>query len=279
MDKALVIGVADYNGLYPVPLQGATAASASWRDLLTDQHYQFRYSAGDPNSNLRVLESRDATKAAILDDLAWLVRDAGPNDRAILIFCGHGAQLDRRDPRTGVMYKEQGLVTHPANGESLPNATLFGDEISVILRSAPVRITVVIDACHSGGVFDGSDALKLRPLFIALDSVEGEPQSDVPVLSLTARLVEPLFQPFDDGSAVKSSLVVLAASAELLAAYEAEISGARQMLFTHAATGLLAADRNLTFDLLWRQVTHSVGAHQTPQLTGDRTRFTNLFTF
>jgi len=92
------------------------------------------------------------TRANITAQLRWLVQDVQPGDVLFFHFSGHGAQAE--DPHG---YEEDGMneTIVPVDFKSAGQMT--DDEISeLIVRHLPegVRLTAVMDCCHSGTGLD-----------------------------------------------------------------------------------------------------------------------------
>jgi len=111
---------------------------------------------GWPQSCIRTLTDDDRrcmpTRANITMQLRWLVQDVQPGDVLFFHFSGHGAQEE--DPHG---YEEDGMneTIVPVDFKSAGQMT--DDEISEILvRHLPegVRLTAVMDCCHSGTGLD-----------------------------------------------------------------------------------------------------------------------------
>lgn len=89
---ALSIGIADYKHLPKVD-RAATDAH-DLRDTLVDR-------CGYPETHVRLLKDRQATRQAILEQLAWLADEAAPDGVALIYFSGRGARLGDGTTRRG----------------------------------------------------------------------------------------------------------------------------------------------------------------------------------
>lgn len=151
-------------------------------------------------AQVRLLLDGEATKPAILRDLAWLADSAGPEDTVVVFFSGHGG-------RAGT-HEEEAACFCPAEASSnaLVETSITGCDLTAALRAVhSERLIVLIDSCHSGGF--------------------GEPRSGSTGLTaeLTAKDVSSLLQ--------GRGRVIMAASRPDEAAWELE--GMRNGLFTH----------------------------------------------
>lgn len=100
------------------------------------------------------------TKSNIESALHWLVEDVQPGDALFFHFSGHGAQQE--DPHG---YEEDGMNETILPVDFARAGMLTDDEIgTIVVKHLPegVRLTVVLDCCHSGMgldlpfLFDGS---------------------------------------------------------------------------------------------------------------------------
>ena|GEM_PF-4229007 len=259
MDRAVVVGIADYDVLDPVPLLGSANGLISWENLLT-KTYGF---------TVHTLADSGATKDAILLELNWLA-SATQKERAVFVFCGEGTQVNRPDPGGGT-HLEQGLVTYPRPGDTIDSATLFGDEIVAALRGSSAPFFLVIDACFAAGVIEGP--LHPRPLYIDARRFDLARTLEKNALSFLRHLLE------DSESGQSPSMVVAAAAGELEPAYEGDIDGLRQLFFTEAVTRILTQYHTHSYDSLYALVTQLLAGIQTPALQGDTSRFANPVTY
>ncbi|SNX88626.1 caspase domain-containing protein [Streptomyces sp. TLI_55] len=133
-NRALLVGIDKYE----VPgnqLNSCVKDSYAVRDLLE----QLEFSDGD--SEINMLHDEEATLANIRDGLDWLLSDVQPGDRCVFYQSSHGYR-DRRDGG----YVEV-LVCHDRDQ--------FLEDTELVERSRqvpPGTLTVVLDACHSGGM-------------------------------------------------------------------------------------------------------------------------------
>lgn len=101
--------------------------------------------------NVKVVQGEAATRAGILDGLAWLrqklAEDKSENETAIVYFTGHGLRdVSSGDP---VFY----LRPYDTRQDSLRLSALRADDFAAEVRALnPKRLLVVLDCCHSGGM-------------------------------------------------------------------------------------------------------------------------------
>lgn len=138
--KAVVVGISDY-GRLNAPLPGCRRDMQEWRDLLHDL-YLF------PPGFVRTLSDSRATKAEILDRLAWLFEGATHRHQLVFIFAGHGARIRRRDTL------DEALVAYPSADDD--DFLLYDDELAQLISNSgaarEATVTFILDACHSTGM-------------------------------------------------------------------------------------------------------------------------------
>jgi hypothetical protein len=104
---------------------------------------------GFTNTQIRVLTDRRATKAGILQRLAWLVKDAKAGDTLVFHYSGHGSQIRDRDGDE----LEDGMdeLICPADFD-WEGTFITDDDLHAIFKPLPAGVTleVFLDACHSG---------------------------------------------------------------------------------------------------------------------------------
>ena len=108
---------------------------------------------GFPDSGVATLCDGEATRAAILHALDGLSA-ADPDACVVVHFSGHGSRvLDQGGDESDMM--DETLVPYDAGG-SVGRRDILDDELVERLLSLRARsVTVVLDACHSGGAFRG----------------------------------------------------------------------------------------------------------------------------
>jgi Caspase domain len=101
----------------------------------------------DHDDHVRVLHDGGATRAAILDGVAWLKSQtsADPNATAILFYSGHGC-LDKTNGRYF-------LISHDAKPHNVPDSALSSEDFTAALGKVKARrLLAVVDACHAQGM-------------------------------------------------------------------------------------------------------------------------------
>jgi hypothetical protein len=128
--RALLVGLDQY----PDPrnnLNSCVADTLAFRDLL--------HGYGFDDSNIRLLHNSNATLANVRSGLDWLVAGASADDRLVFFDSSHGY----RYPQDGTMREVICLY----------DAFLEDQELSSRTQMLPQgMLTVILDACHSGGM-------------------------------------------------------------------------------------------------------------------------------
>jgi hypothetical protein len=166
---ALLIGVSDYIHFDDVEggdLPGAEHDARSVRDLLV---LKWRV----PEENIRLLLSRDATRAAIEESITgWLASNVGPDDHVTIFFAGHGSQMWDESGD-----EDDGLDETIAPADVLPTSTendISDDTFNEWLGTIPSQnILVALDNCNSGtGTRDVTPFSRGRLLARDIDALE-----------------------------------------------------------------------------------------------------------
>lgn len=139
---AVLVGINDYRYFGVRDLQYAESDVELMRDTLA------RY-CDVPADNMRVLLGSDATRRAIgVAIRVWLAEVAGPDDRVLFYFAGHGTQLqdDNGDEADGL---DESLWAWDTG--ILDLTWVRDDDLNRWLSFVKARDKVVIlDCCHSG---------------------------------------------------------------------------------------------------------------------------------
>lgn len=146
-DRALLIGIDAYQRDPRItPLQGTLNDARAMERFLREQ-------AGYRPENIRLLLNEEATRDGIIQSIEqWLIAGTRPGDRVLLHFSGHGAQVPALRP--GDLH-DQVLVAVDAYVDGRGNLRNFvrDKELGALLDRIPDRkVTVVVDACHSGAI-------------------------------------------------------------------------------------------------------------------------------
>ena len=113
----------------------------------------------DNEQHIRLIYDEAATRAAIVEGLAWLKEQAAADSEAIAVvfYSGHG-WLDPSTDRSN-------LIPHDVEPVDIAASALPAQEFTNALREIQAkRLLVMIDCCHAGGMAtakEGPAAIKL----------------------------------------------------------------------------------------------------------------------
>ncbi len=146
--RALVVGINDYRNWHRAAplsfsdLRFCRADATSFATLLP--------SFGFAPDDITLLEDAEATRQAILDSVRSLLARAEAGDVVCLFYSGHGGRV----PQNGWMVESSRFYETivPYDGAMISDWELTG--IAQALDLNRVNFTIVLDSCHSGGVFD-----------------------------------------------------------------------------------------------------------------------------
>lgn len=144
---AVVIGVSDYKCPYVSDLDYADDDAISFFDFLLSPQ-----SGLIPHDNILLLTNQDATRDSIYFALNTFLANAGKNDPVYFFFAGHGTS-------SAINPTEYYLIPYDFDvtdfeGTAVPVRWLkdaLDDSIGTIKSN---KVTIVVDACHSGGITD-----------------------------------------------------------------------------------------------------------------------------
>jgi hypothetical protein len=144
---ALVIGIADYDGIRKLP---RVADARDLAAVLADPAL-----CGYPKDNVQLLEDAQATNQAIRAGLDRLAQNAGPDSTVFLYFSGHGGRIDN-GPHAGQFLLPVDTIYPSA--DDLARTAISGAEFTAALAAIKARrLTVVLDCCHAGGIGEPRD--------------------------------------------------------------------------------------------------------------------------
>lgn len=154
--RALVVGINDYRNWHRAAplafgdLRYCRADATSFATLLD----AFGFAEGD----ITLLEDQEATRQAILDCLRSLLSRSQAGDVVCFYYAGHGGRV----PQGGWMIESprhyETIV--PFDGTMICDWELTG--IAQTLDLNHVNFTIVLDSCHSGGLFDPPEQARIR---------------------------------------------------------------------------------------------------------------------
>ncbi len=289
---ALLIGISHYqDNDVCTSLQGAVADVEAMAGYLIDQ--------GVPADRIRKLtSSKGAGDAPAEPREAWptyenmvaaiqqLTAVAEPGEHVLIHYAGHGGRVT---PTLipGSKSIDEGLIPPDVGG---PGARYLRDvELTYLLyRMAEkgLMVTLIVDACHSAGVFRGRrpgkpklvprGSRKVDRTTAAPDSLVASPEElkRVWLKVHNQAYVTRGESPRGWLAAAKGS-VLLAACRSVESAYEYPFAGRFRGLLTYCLLEILNEHRELSFQQIQRRLVdriHDVAPGQTPVLEGDDSR-------
>jgi len=142
-DWALLVGVNEYQAKYIKDLRFCESDVALFKELV------IKY-IGFKEENIKVLLSKEATKANIKAGFDWLKENAEPQDKVIFYFSGHGAQVPDYNGDEEDDSLDEIFCVHELN-QYKRETYLLDDELVEWLDAIKAESKVVIlDCCHSG---------------------------------------------------------------------------------------------------------------------------------
>jgi hypothetical protein len=150
---ALLIGINDYPQIRK--LKGGINDIALMQDLLIKR--------GFLKGNIKLLPNEKATKSSIEQSLKKLVYSVNAGDIVVIHFSGHGSQVKDDESAEEVDDLDETLIPYDYvhTVEKARKTSITDDEINYYLNqltSKKVNVTLVIDACHSGGITRGANS-------------------------------------------------------------------------------------------------------------------------
>jgi uncharacterized caspase-like protein len=153
--RALVVGINDYsNWANTTPhrfasLNYCVPDAQSYKQTLVDG---FGFADGD----ITCLLDSDATRDNILNNLRTILGQSGAGDVVCFYYSGHGDRLpeDGWDGSSGRFYET--IVPYDADSNGTNANMITSMEIAQLadsLEPSYVNFTIVLDSCHSGGVY------------------------------------------------------------------------------------------------------------------------------
>ncbi len=141
---AVFVGINDYQAASCPKLEGAENDARETEQVLQEV-YGFRA------DHCKLLLSREATKKAILDALAWLKQKAGKEDLALFFFSGHGGQVPDTG-HTGGSGLDEALLPCDMSMEAATNDITHHYLRQWVDSLTTDDIVVIADSCYSGSL-------------------------------------------------------------------------------------------------------------------------------
>ena len=148
-NRAICVGINDYSARSDCPsLPDARPDGEAWAGILRDV---FNFDAG----NVTLLTDGAATRQAVLAALNTVLNQSQAGDVVCFFFAGHGGRNPKGD---GTWYET--ICCADASGDITDSEI---DGMANALAPSTVNFTLILDSCHSGGVYDipsPSDSLR-----------------------------------------------------------------------------------------------------------------------
>lgn len=142
--QALLIGVADYENISPLPSVITNDVEGIFQLLIDPSRcgYSFR--------NVQTLVDNQATKRAILEAFHALAQRCEPDSTALVYFSGHGGSIETGECAGQYLAP---FDTDVNNAGLIPSTAISHEEFTDCLDAIPAkRVAVFFDCCHAGGI-------------------------------------------------------------------------------------------------------------------------------
>ena len=165
-DRALLIGVGRY-AQFDEKLHGVS--------LDIQMMTEFAQLLGFKNRAIKILEHKYASTENVYSAVEnWLINGAGPEDRVLFYFSGHGSQIPDENDDEKDQFDEVLLLYDVALKEQRRQPTLTGvlvddDFSNMLARMQSRNVLVILDACHSGSA---TRSLRLNPRSISVNDAQ-----------------------------------------------------------------------------------------------------------
>jgi hypothetical protein len=153
--KALVVGINDYsNWNSGVSVGGLTLSAPNLQWCVTDaSSFADLLKSGFSFDQVTMLQDSQATSGAILRGIKDLLGSSTPGDTVCFYFSGHGGRIPEAAGSSSTRYYETIIPYDAAMITSMQVATIAQN-----LPPSEINFTLVLDSCHSGGMFLSPEA-------------------------------------------------------------------------------------------------------------------------
>jgi len=148
--RALVVGINDYsNWNSGVNIGGLTLTAPNLGWCVADANsFAQLLQDGFIFENVTTLQDSQATSQAILNGITNLLNSATAGDTICFYFSGHGGRIPETPASSSTRYHETIIPYDTAMISSMQVAS-----ITQALQPNAINFTLVLDSCHSGGMF------------------------------------------------------------------------------------------------------------------------------
>ncbi len=257
-DRAVVVGINDFAFIPNARLAGCENDANTMKSLLLKKGFK--------ESEIATLLSRAATKEAILAALDRATEQVKSGERLVITYSSHGSQAGN-----GVST----LLTTSSTGRGF-SGDITPQEIRSYINKAiakNVAVTLLIDACHSEGVLTKSvnpvntDAKKR---FYPRESVSGEASRSASFVGDKLGEVVTFNSAQNQSAPIASNSQNVGNGGPLCAqyaaakytqyAFETNLAGKRQGVFTYYLNDILGKEKRITWAEVTARVNGSVSA-------------------
>jgi len=116
---------------------------------------------GWENDHIHILLEEKATREAIINSFSWLIDNGIDEDDFLFFYSGtHGYYIEDQSPFDEPDNKDEYIQPFDYDWET-DDFCITDDELADLFNSLPViNMSIIIEACHSGGMLDGDCDLK-----------------------------------------------------------------------------------------------------------------------
>jgi len=232
LDRALLVGIEHYRDPDIAPLAGVGMDLQTMRAVAGWLGY----------TQVTVLRDRQAGLASLRRQFAQLREQAGPRDRVLIYFSGHGIRIhdDSGDEQDDGRDEALALYDFRVDAQDRVRGVLVDDELGKWIGELRAgSVLVLIDACHSGS------ATKAGDLFAKGPALQAKGLTWFDDLHLGERLSDWWRDPAADGDAV-----VIGASADYEVAYSSPQGSVFTLALAHALIDAARRGQTVTPALL-----------------------------
>ncbi len=179
--KAIVVGINDYtNWNNGVTIGGLTlsAPNLSWC-IADSSSFAELLKSGFSFDNVTLLQDSQATSQAILDAVTTTLANSSAGDTVCFYFSGHGGRMPESADASSTRYYETIIPYDAKMITSMQIAT-----IAQSLTPSEINFTLVLDSCHSGGMFLSPEARGFTWTQEAAQAFQSTCQSIIPWICL-----------------------------------------------------------------------------------------------
>jgi hypothetical protein len=153
--RALVAGVNDYaNWNSGVTVNGITLTAPNLSYCVADaEAFAQLLTSGFSFAEVQVLKDSQVTSSAILDGVKSMLASSVAGDVACFYFSGHGGRIPETPASASTRYYES-IIPYDATMVSSMDIAAIASS----LEPSVVNLTLVLDSCHSGGLFLSPDS-------------------------------------------------------------------------------------------------------------------------